>query len=128
MRIQDFEHVHDVNGEDALNLALSERYGNGVNAFWLSHGSSKYPAILLLVNGDLATLNYFPRERHPGFRSVGALQNLEPDGTSTFFMNDVNEAQPISNDSIVSFSSALRAAKEFLVSTDLPHSLEWFEL
>jgi hypothetical protein len=128
MRIQDFERVYDANASDEIDSAMAKRYGSGVNAFWLSHGSSKYPSILILVNGDLASLHYFPEEGHPGFRSVGTVQGLEPGGTTAFFMNNVKEEQPILNDSIVPLSTALKAAKEFSASTELPHSVEWFEL
>lgn len=128
MRIQDFERVYDASGNDAIDSALTKRHGSGVNAFWLSHGSSKYPALLILVNGELASLHYFPKDRHPGFRSVGKVEGLEPGGTTTFFMNNVNEPEQILNDSIVPFSTALKAAKEFSASADLPPSVEWFEL
>ncbi len=128
MRIEDFESVLEVSGQDAIDSALVRRHGSGVNAFWLSHGDTKYPALLILVNQELASLHYFPEERHPGFRSVGTLEGLKPGGTTTFFLNSVSEEQPMLNDSIVPFSAALSAAREFSLSTNLPGCLEWFEL
>ena len=125
MKIQDFERVYNANGDDAVESALAKRYGDGVNAFWLSNASSKYPALLILVNGDLASLHYFPKERHAGYRSVGHIQGLVPGAMTTFFMNSVSEPQPMINDSVVPFSVALKAGKEFSTSTDLPSSVEW---
>jgi hypothetical protein len=43
-------------------------------------------------------------------------------------MRNLKEEEYISNDLIVPFSDALAAAKEFLASTELPRSIEWFEL
>jgi hypothetical protein len=128
MRVQDFEGVYQASTPNAIESVLAKRYGGGVNAFWLSHGDSKYPAILILVKGELASLHYFPRERHAGFRSVGAVEGLEPGGSSTFFMNNPHEEQEVLNDSIVPFSVALEVANEFSACTDLPRFAEWFEL
>jgi hypothetical protein len=38
------------------------------------------------------------------------------------------EEEHVPNHAIVPFADALAAAKEFLVSSDLPPSFEWFEL
>ena len=45
-----------------------------------------------------------------------------------FYLDSEIQEQPILNDSVVPFSEALKAAKEFLVSEGLPDSMEWFEL
>jgi hypothetical protein len=47
---------------------------------------------------------------------------------TTFFMNSVNEPQPMPNRSILPFTTVLQAAKEFSKSADLPPSVTWFEL
>lgn len=128
MRIQDLEHVREADNPDAVGAALAKRYASGVNALWLSHGGEKYPALLILLSGDLASCHYFPSDRHPGYRSVGHVPGLDPGGITTFFMNSINEPQPMLNDSIVPCAAALEAAKQFLSSTDLPTAVEWLEL
>jgi hypothetical protein len=127
MRIQEFESVYEADGAADVEAVLTKRY-SAANAFWLSHGSDKYPVVSILVNGELASLHYFPKECHPGFRSVGTMEGLSPGATATFFMNSLREEVQVLNDSIVPFSLALRAACEFCASTDLPRCVQWFEL
>jgi hypothetical protein len=110
VRVQDFERVRDANSDEAIESALAERYGSGVNSLWLCHGGAKYPALALLVRADLASLHYFPRERHPGFRSVGVVEGQEPGESTAFCVTSLNDEQPIPNGSIVPFSTALSAA------------------
>ena len=96
-------------------------------AFGWVTGSSKNPSLAILVRADLASLNYFPEGDSAGFRSVGKVSGLKPGGMSIFYLDNPNQEQPVLNDSIVPFSDALKAAKDFLVSTDLPSSIKWFE-
>jgi len=129
MRVEDLREASEVINDAQLESLLSKRYGNGANAFWLFGSTEKYPAMSILVKGDLATLHYFPRARHPGYRSIGlaAELGLDPEGMSVFYANE-GEEQEIVNDSIVPFPHALAAAREFLASGRLPEALEWFEL
>lgn len=72
----------------------------------------------MMAIGDLATLIYFPVGGSAGFRSVGHLSGLEPGQPgqmTTFYLDTETQEQPTLNDSIVPFSDALKAAKEFLV-------------
>lgn len=70
MRIEDFESEHDVTRPGDMTAALSKRDGRGINSFWLSHGAEEFPAINIMVKGDLAYVHYFPKHRHPGYASV----------------------------------------------------------
>ena len=129
MRIEDFFQNTLVHEESDLEVFLSRRYGDGVNSFWLHHFDElPLPAISLLVKGDISSLVYFPAKSHPGFKSVGHLKDLAPDGTTTFFLDNLKQRQELLNDSVVSFQVALQVAKEFLISGDLPTAIEWFEL
>jgi hypothetical protein len=129
MKIQDMSHtIFDASSKDGVEKILLKRYTKGVNAFWLYHESRKKPLLLILVKNQLANLHYFPDEEHPGFASVGDMPSLPTDGFTMFFMRNLKEEEYISNDLIVPFSDALAAAKEFLASTELPRSIEWFEL
>jgi hypothetical protein len=127
MKLEDFASVVDVRSEEDLETVLRKTYENDANAFWMSHNSSKYPVLSVLVRGELACLHYFPKDRHPGFRSVGEVAQLKRSGTSTFFTRRA-EKQEVLNDSIVPFSAALTVAKEFFHGDDLPKSIRWFEL
>jgi hypothetical protein len=126
MIVEDFRESAEPGNEAELVSFLMRRYGSGVNSFWLSH--DKYPAMSILVNGDLSSLIYFPHKRHPGFRSVGRYKNLKPGGTTVFYLDSINQQQPMINDSIVSFETSLKVAREFYNSNVLPPSIEWFEL
>jgi hypothetical protein len=130
MRINDFSRVtHYAGSIEQIDKILHQRYGNGVNEFFLAHGDERYPVISLQVSGRLACMYYFPREGHPGFVSLGDLKSvgLQPGGETTFY---VAPDQPIwaINEHVISFSDALKVVHEFCGDPALPKSIEWFEL
>jgi hypothetical protein len=127
MRVQDFESVSEVTSEEQIQEQLVKRYEGDVNAFWLSHGSDKFPVISILAKNGLAALHYFPKDRHPGFRSCGHVL----DSRKSMFMKfhaSPHEEQDVLSASVVSADAALEAAKEFSKDTSLPRSIVWFEL
>jgi hypothetical protein len=128
MRIEDYDAVRDVASPLDIEAALRKNDGTRRNAFWLSHESNKYPAINILVRGDLAYVHYFPKHRHPGFASIGTVPGLSPGGDTSFYPSDSNETLEILNDAVVRFEDALRVAQEFAVSPTLPKSIQWLEL
>lgn len=128
MRFQDLTAVFEVSDEKALESLLSRRFGGGVNSFKLSQGSSEYPMLLVLINGDLASLHYFPRDRHPGFRSISGVDGLDVNGSTVFFMNSLDQEEPVLNDGVVPLATGMKAAREFFASPELPRSVEWLEL
>lgn len=128
MRIEDFEGAYEASDISELEMVLQKRYGPGVNGFWLSHDNEKYPSVSLLVRGDLACLHYFPADSHPGFLSVGSIQELKPDESTIFFLDNPNQEQEIPNSSVISFYEAVEVAKGFFASKELPGSIEWLEL
>jgi hypothetical protein len=127
MRIEDYDAVRDVTNPAEIEAMLSKRHGAGRNAFWLSHGSNGFPAINIMVIGDLAYMLYLPKERHPGFASIGTLPDLRSGGDTSFFPSDADEPLEIMNEAVVRFSDALKAAQEFAVSPALPKSIQWSE-
>jgi Immunity protein Imm1 len=127
MRIQDMRQEQEVSTLCELERVLSQRYGNDVNAFWISR-KGQPPLLLILVSKALANLHFFLPGDHPGFHSVGHVSGLDPDKYTTFFMNSTEEPEEVPNDSVVAFSDALAAAKEFFASEKLPPSVDWFEL
>ena len=128
MRIQDDDSVCNVTSPADIEAVLRKRYGTGRNAFWLSHGDELFPAINIMVKGDLAHVHYFPEERHPGFASVGRLPGLKSDEDTVFYMSSSSEPVEIMNDAVVSFSDALKVAQEFAISNGRPKCIQWFEL
>lgn len=127
MKIEDFKGPSDSTNDEDIEKVLAKRYGNGVNEFWLSHAECRYPAMSILVKGNIAALNYFPEEQHPGMTSVGK-GNLEPEGITVFYINTEEEKHEIPNGMIVPFSVALEAAKEFAANKEPPRCVEWFSL
>jgi hypothetical protein len=128
MRIEDYNAVWDVTIPADIEAALRKRHGAGRNAFWLSHGSKKSPAISIMVKGDLAYVHYFPKDRHPGFASLGMLPGLTSGGDTSFFPDDTDETFEILNYAVVRFADALKVAQEFAISPALPKSIQWSEL
>jgi hypothetical protein len=130
MKIQDIcGTIFDVSTEADVERILLERHGEGVNAFLLYHEPLENRWLSILVKDQLANLNYFPDEKdHPGYATIGNVPSLLADGHTVFFMRSLREEEFVPNDAIVPFADALAAAKEFLVGTGLPASIEWFEL
>jgi hypothetical protein len=127
MMIHDFETGVDVRAPAEIEAALSKRHGAGINSFWLGHVAGGFPAINIVVKGDLAHVHYFAKEDHPGFASVAELPAIRPYDTSVFFISP-GEKIWVLNDEIVPFSQALRAAHEFASSTAMPKCIRWRSL
>lgn len=129
MQVQDIEGGYEVNSPLELELVLRRRDESGANSFWLSHAAGQYPMLSLLVKDDVAALHFMPIEREAGCRSAGKMTNLQR-GESSRFSITKHSADDlyVINDSLIPFSDALVAAKEFLSSNELPQSVEWFWL
>ena len=130
MKIIDFDIPYldsapDVTTRLEIESVLNKRDDAGMNSFWLSHGTEKFPAINIMVNGDLAYVHYFPEERHPGYASVGNLSHLSRGGITHFFHVPGEEPFDILNEAVVPFSEALKVAQEFAVSKEMPKCIPW---
>jgi hypothetical protein len=101
MRIWNYNTVWEGTSPAEIGRILSTSHGNRRNAFRLSHGEKKFPAINIMVSGELAYVHYFPKERHPGFASVGLLLGLKPDGNMTCFPDDTDEPLENMNNAVV---------------------------
>jgi hypothetical protein len=113
-----------------LVAILRKRYGNNANSVWISHeGEGEYPTLALVVKGDLAHLNFFPKEYDAGFTSQGNISDgLEGTTTTSFFITERGEEIWVSNDAVLPFSLALQAVKEFFRTKELPRCVEWLKL
>ena len=129
MRIQNYQDVWEVRSAVELEAILVKKPQSDVNEYWLSHGEEKYPAISLLVKGEIASLSYLPEGGHPGYVSAGKVPGLDL-FENTQFSTTRNRADDVSvsNQHVIPSSDAVAAAKEFLISTDLPKNVEWSKL
>jgi len=128
MTIWDLKGKHEANDISEFESVLDKRYGPDVNAFWMMHDEELNPAISLLVRGDLSYIHYFPVEGHPGFASVGSIEDLDMDGFTTFRFETLEQEQEIWNRQVIPASAAMSAAKDFFNSKELPKSILWNEL
>ena len=110
-----------------MRSTLSRRFGDGVNEFWLSHDEKRHPTLSILVNRDEATLVYIPARGDPGFTSRTEAEN-QTGGFAEFFVNTPTEFLSVSLDAVVPIKSAIRAAREFFLSDQLPASVQWLRL
>ena len=118
---------HAVRSDFELALILKKRDEHGFNSFWLKHGDEPFPTIWISTNFDHALLHYYPKEDHPGFRSLRLVSDLAPDGETMFHCAcGIDLLMP--NSSAIPLSRALDVAKEFAGSKWLPRCIEWFEL
>ena len=129
MKVVDINGLHEASNVHELETILMRRCDKGSNSFWLSHGDEEYPTLSLLVKDELASLNYIPKEFEAGYSSLGRMPELDERGTTCFSISK-NPADDVfvSNDAVLPFSAALRAAKEFFYSKGLPQSIEWIQL
>jgi hypothetical protein len=127
MRIQDYNSVCDVITPADIEAALSKRHAGGINSFWLSHAAELYPAINIMVKGDLASVHYLPKDRDPGFVSVAKVLGPRANETSIFFVGPTEKIWVL-NSTLIPFSEALKAAQEFSISTAMPKCIKWDNL
>lgn len=108
-----------------IEQELQFRTQKGVNEFILYYEEESFPYLVILANKDSAYLHYFKEEDDPGFRSIG---NENEKGESIFYTNTDKEEVVIENMSIVNFSLAVMAAKEFYETKERPKCVKWDEL
>lgn len=126
MIIYDYESARDAANVSEIEQILSRRYA-GHNKFWLGNRQKKYPAIHILVNGDLAHISYCPAEMDAGFVSVGPMPCHNPYEMCKFFMGPIEEIWVVKYQ-LVPFADAVKVAKEFATSEALPKCIRWMSL
>ena len=129
MEVIDFGGTHSAHSIAELEQLLGVRFKDQLNHFWLLADGSDFPRLAIMVKGDLSAIHYFPQERHAGYVSLGGKLNLDPDKMTTFSINH-SPAHNISvrNEFVIPFSEAMKVAKEFFHSQELPRSIGWVEL
>lgn len=124
MIIEHFGGKKKCNNLKEIEQELQFRTQKGVNEFIIC-GEESFPYLVILANKDSAYLHYYEEEDDAGFRSIG---NENEKGESIFYTNTDKEEVVIENMSIVNFSLAVMAAKEFCETKERPKSVEWEKL
>ena len=127
MIVLDFLNEFEVNDTSQLFIILETRHKNDANSFWLSKEQNSYPKLAILARGDLNTLTYFPAWGGAAFRSIGNIQDNRG-GNTIFYLDEDGMKETVPNQLIVLSSTGLKAAEEFLMTMDLPKSIEWIKI
>jgi Immunity protein Imm1 len=128
MKAYDFSGEHPVKDLSDIERVMSRRFEGNVNEVLLASGKNAFPLLAILIRENMASINYVPGDKEAGFTSIGGNLGLPPDGMTIFAMGDPSEEIAVSNRSIVTFTKALEAAKEFFRTKQLPKSIRWLEL
>lgn len=126
MKIQDFDGEVEVHDLDTLQDTLARCFRKNANEIWLSM-DKKYPSLGILIQDKLACVHFFPKEGHPGFRSIGE-QLLNLNGVSIFHVNTPQEEIEVTNKAVIDLSTALQASQEFFQTGQMPQCVKWLEL
>jgi hypothetical protein len=126
--VEDFFGTGKVLNADDLISVLKRRNSEDANEVWLSYEGRPYPSLSVLVVNGLACVQYFPTAGHPGYISMPDAPVLQEAGTTVFYINGGHEEQEIQNECVVRLEDAVIATTEFLKSSSLPLSIQWFEL
>jgi hypothetical protein len=91
-------------------------------SLFVTLGKFECPFMNLLIQGDRVYVHYFSKNREAGFQSIGKTERNE--------MVTINASQQyyVPEYTLVTLDSALHAAKEFLMTNEIPKSIEWYEL
>ena len=126
VQIVDMKSETHITDAHEVETALIKRY-EGINEFYLTTENQGFPLLCILVNHGLAFLHFIPGEGNPGFISQGNVPGLKANESTMFFTSGPSET-PMPNTSVVPFTTALSAAKEFFEFEHQPRSVNWFEL
>jgi hypothetical protein len=116
----------DVADLAGLEPVLKERFGDGLNEYWLSFEGEEFPALAVLVRDELACVHYFPADGHPGFVALPRGEVAGVAGSVAFETNGAEVHAP--RHLIVSFSDARHAVESFLTSRARDPHMNWVEL
>jgi hypothetical protein len=130
MVVTDFDGDHSVHSMAQLEHLLGVRFRDEQNLFHFSPDLGDCPALTIHVKADVAVIYYYPEDGHPGYVSLGGKLNLDPKESTTFAISKDYPETSIDarNVYLVPFSEAVKVAKEFFHSQELPRSIEWREL
>ena len=105
------------------------RYGACLNTFILGLDDGRpYPCLNISVNNKYANIVYLPDDESAGSQSIGNGTDLKLNESTNFCMGFVTELYECSNEYVVLFEQALKAALEFFETSARPTCINWFDL
>lgn len=110
-----------------VEAVLAQHTAQGTNEF-IIRGEEPFPYMVVLKNNNYAYVHYYNEEDHPGFRSIGNEYDLDSSGDHVFYTNTDQEVVWIENVSIVPFTIAELAVKQFYERMEMPACIDWDEL
>ncbi len=108
---------------------LLSKAGIGERAtFYLSH-LAEFPLLSVHLNDSKAYVHYFPSGQHPGFQARHMTPEDCPEEVSFHYApGAAGDLITMPSSCVVHRDDAIKAASEFFASTELPKSINWFEL
>jgi hypothetical protein len=127
IKVCDYRTEREVGTEAEVEAILAERTANGMNMWWVAF-DTQFPCVSILANKSLACVHFHPHDEHPGFQAQGPASGLDPNGETMFSISGPNEEVWMPNTSVVEFSVAIRAVRDFLRDQQMSSSIRWLEL
>jgi len=129
MRIKHFGGIEIVSTLSEFESILNLRYGGNANEFWITKNETEEnPCLAILVRDKYANVTFFPSYDHMGFQSLSPINSEKDDGYLVFYTNTPEEEIEVNDSMVVTWDSALEAAKEFFITLAKPTCMEWEEL
>lgn len=127
IKVSDYGHERDAASAAEVEAMLAERTLNGMNMWWVSF-DERYPCVSILANESLACVHFHPHDQHPGFQAQGPASGLDEQGQTMFSISGPNEEVWMPNTSVVDFSIAVQAVRDFLRDKRMSPGIQWLEL
>ncbi len=127
LRIDHFFGSTEVTSDAELLDVMGMRCeANNANKFDISSMDCNYPFLSVMVNDDLAVLHYFSEDGGDCWIS----NNLNPCVSEDviFWESENSDGIPLPCDSVVEYSVALNAVKNFAANLSKPQLIDWMEL
>ncbi len=113
------------NISELLKFLLRKHEGD-MNEFWISEKKETFPCLVVNTAGNIATLTFFPMERHPGHQCY-LEKNLNEPPVAFRFGGVESDCFPATG--VVPLSVAALAVHEFIQTMGRPVVISnWLEL
>lgn len=126
MKLENLSETKFIEDANELKKCLAARTKHNDNAFWLNNNASTFPQLSIMIKENTATLQYLPKDGHPGFLSLGNLG--QTDDVKFRISESPADDLLIASKFLITTTSAEIAAIEFFEGKSLPNSVEWMEL
>jgi hypothetical protein len=116
---------HRVATHDELADMLRQRTDGG-NHFMIAAADAPYPMLDLMIRGDYAVLDFFPRDGEAGSQAVSNLADAP--GEVEFPDNSLGEAIPMPGAVLIDAGTAGRCVEQFAEMLSRPSLVDWLDL